>query len=255
MRWVRLSAYCVCKKTLVVALAVLAAMFVFVAGSPVEATDYDDYIFNIDENGKLTGFSSETSGLIDVIVPYGVTSIGNRAFPAMGDYRLRSVTLPETVTSIESVAFELGVRYLVVPPSVTDIAAYALFDGMGTTLKDYILLICEDGSAAHRYAKENGFAFSLGLPDYTIPNNPSVQQIPANRRNEISEFYNTDSAYDSSSVSDVQTCVSPDGSISVMDTLNATIYEFSKDMELLRTQVFDKELKQIGAFTKDNKGL
>ena len=252
-----MRAYCVCKshkRTIAVALAILAVIIVFVAGSPVEAADYDDYVFNIDENGKLTGFSSEANGVIDVIVPYGVTSIGNRAFSAMGDYRLLSVTLPETVTSIEGVAFALGVRYLVIPPSVTDIAANALFDGMGVTLKNYILIICEEGSAAHRYAKENGFAFSLGLPDYTIPNNPTVRQIPANRRSEASEFDNTDSAYDFSLVSDIQTVVSPDGSISVMDTLNATIYEFSKDMELLRTQAFDKELKQIGAFTKDKQG-
>ena len=50
------------------------------------------------------------------------------------------------------------------------------------------------------------------------------------------------------------TVVGDDGTISVMDRLNAIVYEFSYEMELTRTLHFDKPLAEIGAFTRDDAG-
>ena len=221
----------------------------------VHAAGTNDYVFDIDKNGKLIGFSCGSIDEIDVIVPYGVKSIGSECFSAAATYRLRSVTLPETVTTIENYAFARGVRYLLIPPSVTGIAPGALYDVMDNSLKNVIFIFCEQGSGAHRYAVEHGFAFSHDFPDYSIQNNPAVRQIPVTRTTVTSGFSNVkDNAYDFTTVPDIQTFISADGSVSVFDAPNATVYEFSPEMELLRTQVFSRELEQAGAFTKDSQG-
>ena len=53
------------------------------------------------ENGILTKYVG-TGG--DVVIPEGVTSIGNSAFSWCR--RLTSVTIPDSVTSIDNCAFE-----------------------------------------------------------------------------------------------------------------------------------------------------
>jgi len=50
------------------------------------------------------------------------------------------------------------------------------------------------------------------------------------------------------------TVVCSNGTISVMDRVNAIVYEFSSDMELVRTLHFDKPLAEVGAFTRDDDG-
>ena len=55
-------------------------------------------------------------------------------------------------------------------------------------------------------------------------------------------------------LSGLQTVVMPNGIITVMDIENAISYEFSSDLELLRTVTFTKPLNQLGTFTRDADG-
>ena len=72
----------------------------------------------------------------DLVIPYGVTKIGDRVFSSCEN--LRSVKIPNSVTEIGEFAFGSS-RYLesvVIPNSVTDIGSGAFF---GTSLKKVII--------------------------------------------------------------------------------------------------------------------
>ena len=98
------------------------------------------------EDGVLTGYTGPGG---DIVIPKGVTSIGNYAFegsglksvviPAsvtsIGDYAfyecnsMTSVSIPKSVTSIGFSAFEgSGLKSVVIPASVTDFGDYIFED-------------------------------------------------------------------------------------------------------------------------------
>ena len=123
------------------------------------------------EDGVLTGYTGPGG---DIVIPKGVTSIGNYAFEGSG---LKSVVIPASVTSIEAGAFSdcdsmtsvvisasvtsigdyaferSGLKSIVIPASVTSIGDYA-FKGTGLTnvvipasvtdFGDYIFEDCDE---------------------------------------------------------------------------------------------------------------
>ena len=90
--------------------------------------DYDDYI----EETYITGSTAPWNGLgfDTVIVEEGVVSIGNRAFALQ--YGVTRVTLPETLTSIGTAAFEhCAITEIDIPDTVTNIASDAFYNCSG----------------------------------------------------------------------------------------------------------------------------
>jgi len=82
------------------------------------ANDYDDEDFDIDENGVLVRYNGPGG---DVTIPYGVTSIGDRAFDWCSS--LTSVTIPDSVISVGESAFEDcdSLTSVTIPDSVINI--------------------------------------------------------------------------------------------------------------------------------------
>ena len=86
------------------------------------------------------GFHMDNSTLVkyegddtDVVIPDGVTSIGDRAFSECT--RLTSVIIPEGVTNIGEYAFSkcAGLKSITIPESVTSIDAWAFSECTGLT--------------------------------------------------------------------------------------------------------------------------
>ena len=88
-----------------------------------------------------------------ISIPEGVTTIDKMAFFACDE--LSEVILPSTLTSIGYGAFQscTSLKKITIPSSVTSIESGAFEQG--------ITIICEEGSAAHRYAEESGMNFVL----------------------------------------------------------------------------------------------
>ena len=121
----------------------------------------------------------------DLVIPDGVENIGNAAF--CGYRKLTSVSIPGSVTKISAAAFSGCSRLtsVSIPDSVESIEAYAFY-GCGSmksvTIPESVTHIGEvafgylnryekiedftiygkSGSAAQRYARENGFKFVAG---------------------------------------------------------------------------------------------
>ena len=78
------------------------------------------------ENGELREYIP--SGETDIVIPEGVTSIGNHAFSWCRN--LRSATIPESVTSIGDYAFNgCGLQSITIPDSITFIG-YGAFSNI-----------------------------------------------------------------------------------------------------------------------------
>lgn len=127
----------------------------------------------------------DCSSLKSIVIPNGVTTIAELTFG--GCESLSSVTIPNSVTSIETAAFYYcpSLTKVDIPDSVTSLGdyAFAMCDKLtsitipaGVTdigegaygytydektddvyQKDKTQIVCESGSAAEQYAKENGF--------------------------------------------------------------------------------------------------
>ena len=93
--------------------------------------------------------------------------------------------------------------------------------------------------------------FIAGNSDNSKPNNPRETITKA-----IEPVKNTRNRYLSNYafIPALQTIINADGSISVLDTENAIVYEYSARAEFIRAQRFRKELDMVGAFTKDRSG-
>ena len=102
---------------------------------------------------SIERFAFENTSLKSINIPEGVTTIGESAFDWCND--LSEVILPSTLTSIEFAAFQHcpSLKEITIPSSVTSIESGA-FD-------QNVTIICEEGSAAHRYAEECGINFVL----------------------------------------------------------------------------------------------
>lgn len=135
------------------------------------------------EDGVLKGFSVGHKSETDIVIPYAITSIGEDAF--FGCVSLASVKIPNGVTSINDRAFmECNkLENINIPNSVTSIGRGAFcgcvkltnvnipnsVTSIGRGAFDYILdsvtIICEKGSYAEEYAKENGIACKYLTPE------------------------------------------------------------------------------------------
>ena len=102
------------------------------------------------------------SGLTSVTIPDGVTSIGSEAFRNCSG--LTSVTIPNSVTSIGDEAFYncRGLTSVTIPDSVTSIGSYAFSGCSGLTSMTIPDSITSIGSCA--------FANCSGLSSVTMPN-------------------------------------------------------------------------------------
>ncbi len=113
------------------------------------------HLSNVKLPNKITSINdcafSECSGLTDISIPEGVSFVGSSAFN--GCTGLKTVEIPTTVTSIESYAFYgcSGLETITIPSSVENIGSSAI-PGTAT-------ILCNKGSYAATWAKENGYAF------------------------------------------------------------------------------------------------
>ena len=124
----------------------------------VTINNYDKSKFIIDDNLRLIKYTSNDK---KVIVPKGVTSIGNEAFFAYTG--LESIVIPNSVTSIGDNAFNscTGLTEIVIPDSVISIGEGAFAQCTGLT--DVVIpnSVTNIGSRA--------FANCNGLTNITIP--------------------------------------------------------------------------------------
>ena len=74
---------------------------------------------------EITGIKDRS--VLEIIIPYGVTSIGYNAFCEC--YSLESISIPETVTSIGDYAFYncSNLKNIAIPENVTNIGEYAFY--------------------------------------------------------------------------------------------------------------------------------
>ncbi|MBQ8836837.1 MAG: leucine-rich repeat protein [Clostridia bacterium] len=120
--------------------------------------DKADRLFAIESNGTLSGYYGEHD---TVVIPEGVTSIGDRAFS--GCSTLASIVIPEGVTSIGRCAFSdcNKLTSIVIPEGVTSIGDFAFSDC--SSLANIVIpeSVTSIGNRAfsrcEKLAEENGF--------------------------------------------------------------------------------------------------
>ena len=91
----------------------------------------------------------------DVVIPDGVTVIGEHAFRYCES--LKSITIPNSVTSIGNCAFAdcESLKNITIPNSVSHIAKYA-FNKCAN-----VMIQCNRNSYAEEYAKKNNIPYKI----------------------------------------------------------------------------------------------
>ncbi len=110
-------------------------------GSPWGATEFiagiedGDFVFADSTKKRLNQYIGSGT---EVVIPEGVTTIGKNCFSVSVDNAkaITSLTIPDSVTTIEDYAFYwcYGLKYLLIPSSVTSIGQKAFGDGDKTTV-------------------------------------------------------------------------------------------------------------------------
>lgn len=123
------------------------------------------------ENGKLTKYTGKGG---DVVIPKGVTRIGNDAF--RNCEKLKSISIPESVTYVKIPSgvksLEAGVFFRCSNLTGIDIPSSVKKMGYGVfrQCNRQLVITCKSGSYAEQYAKDNGIKYnysqnSAGIPD------------------------------------------------------------------------------------------
>ena len=137
---------------------------------PSGVTNIDSYMFY------------ECGNLKSVTIPNTITSIGNYSFYNCGS--LASVTIPNSVTSIGKYAFFgcTSLKNVTIPGSVSNIDGgafgYYYDEKLNDKKVESFLIKCEKGSAAEKYASNNGFSYKIitGIKITKQPTNVSVSK-------------------------------------------------------------------------------
>ena len=115
--------------------------------------------FEIDDNGTLIKYNGFGG---DVVIPDGVTSIGDYAFSRCTS--LTSITIPDGVTSIGYSAFSrcTSLTIITIPDGVTSIGDYAFYKCTSLTIIKIPNSVTSIGDWA--------FSYCISLTSITIPN-------------------------------------------------------------------------------------
>ena len=123
-----------------------------------------NYELELSDDGKtlegIAGIRTPADGPVDVIIPDGVTDIGDRAF-YKHTFTIEKVVLPDSIKKLGAGAFySETLKSILIPDSVTDI---------GDNVCDRANTVMEvvPGSYAALYASENGYPVSNTTGDDT----------------------------------------------------------------------------------------
>ncbi|MBQ1554912.1 MAG: leucine-rich repeat domain-containing protein, partial [Clostridia bacterium] len=155
----------------------------FIANINSNVTVHCNYKPNRDfeiTDGVLTGYNGSGG---DVVIPDGVTAIGEKVFDER--YDVKSITIPHSVTSIGDWAFhECGLTTVTIPDSITAIGEYAFcgcYELRDITLPNSVISIgdsafceCQElGNITlpeHLKSIGNSTFSTIGLTSISIPN-------------------------------------------------------------------------------------
>ncbi|MBQ3680734.1 MAG: leucine-rich repeat domain-containing protein, partial [Paludibacteraceae bacterium] len=112
-------------------------------------------------SGEISAFDINKTKVKRVVIEDGITAIGMSSFSF---FELRNITIPNSVTTIEDMAFKgcTGLTYITIPNSVTSIGDLAFY---GCEALTNVIL-----SDSLTYIGKGAFRGCTGLKDISIPN-------------------------------------------------------------------------------------
>lgn len=141
-----------------------------------ETVETESGIFTI-QGSVLTDYN-QIEGVTEVIIPDGITTIGEYAFS--GCSNITSVMIPDSVTSIEEGAFfdceSLEKAYI--PSSVTSIAYPVFYYGIGWESLPNLTIYAETGSWAQQYRYYDANVGEGTKLIYYVPTNEAGNTTP-----------------------------------------------------------------------------
>lgn len=156
---------------------------------PNGVTSIDDYVF------------SGCTNLTSITIPKGVKSIGEYAFSDCEN--LTSITIPNSVICIWNRAFYncSGLESITIPDSVTYIAcdAFENFKNGAFENCENLTIICNKGSYAEEYAKENNISVEIiGEEKYRIEGDTLIinDGVTTIEGTDFHTYYDEDNGYE-----------------------------------------------------------